>query len=516
MSFIIKQKIKNQVYLYQVESYWDKEKKQPRQKRVYLGKKGLKTKEIISPKKVKISTSYTCKEYGSFYFLNEISKKIGLTKILKEIFINDWEKILTCAFFEICEGKPLYLCNAWLGNTYNEFIKDLPSQRISELLKQLGEDYNNRIRFLKLWAQRNKKDNKYIVFDISSISSYSKQVSLVEWGYNRDKEKLPQINLGIIIGEPSSLPIFYNIYQGSIQDVSTLENILNFIEHFELENIIFILDKGFYSSHNLKRMSQKGLKFIIPLPFSTNLSTEIIQRHIDDIQMHINSFQFRDRILFCIKDKVEIEGRKFYIYLYFDEKKKSEELERFLKKVIEFSLYVKEINFKKRVELEKYLSETFCGWKKIFKIKEVEGRFEIERKDEEITEKLNTFGKMILLYNFDIEQKEVLSFYRRKDKLEKIFDNIKNELNMKRLRVHSEEATEGRLFLSFISLILYSFVGKIMEEENLYKEYTIEEVIYELKKLKVIEISDERKILSEISKKQKDLFGSFNLEIPKT
>ena len=39
MSFIYEQKIKGKVYLYKSTSYWDKEKKQPRQKRVYLGKK---------------------------------------------------------------------------------------------------------------------------------------------------------------------------------------------------------------------------------------------------------------------------------------------------------------------------------------------------------------------------------------------------------------------------------------------------------------------------------------------
>ena len=36
MSYIIEQRIGNHTYLYEVESYWDREKKQPRQKRKYL------------------------------------------------------------------------------------------------------------------------------------------------------------------------------------------------------------------------------------------------------------------------------------------------------------------------------------------------------------------------------------------------------------------------------------------------------------------------------------------------
>ena len=39
MAFTIEQKIGKHVYMYEVESRWDPEKKQARQKRKYLGKK---------------------------------------------------------------------------------------------------------------------------------------------------------------------------------------------------------------------------------------------------------------------------------------------------------------------------------------------------------------------------------------------------------------------------------------------------------------------------------------------
>ena len=39
MSYIVEQKINGRIYLYQVESFWDKERKQARQKRKYIGPK---------------------------------------------------------------------------------------------------------------------------------------------------------------------------------------------------------------------------------------------------------------------------------------------------------------------------------------------------------------------------------------------------------------------------------------------------------------------------------------------
>jgi hypothetical protein len=35
MSYIVEQKVKGNIYLYRVYSYWDKEKKQSRQKRTF-------------------------------------------------------------------------------------------------------------------------------------------------------------------------------------------------------------------------------------------------------------------------------------------------------------------------------------------------------------------------------------------------------------------------------------------------------------------------------------------------
>ena len=51
MSYIIEQKVKQKTYVYQVDSYWDKDKKQPRQRRTYLGRKDEITGEIVTTQK---------------------------------------------------------------------------------------------------------------------------------------------------------------------------------------------------------------------------------------------------------------------------------------------------------------------------------------------------------------------------------------------------------------------------------------------------------------------------------
>jgi transposase len=51
-----------------------------------------------------------------------------------------------------------------------------------------------------------------ICCDVTSVSSYSKTIADVEYGYNRDGEDLPQFNIGMFCGENNKLPIYYNQY----------------------------------------------------------------------------------------------------------------------------------------------------------------------------------------------------------------------------------------------------------------------------------------------------------------
>ena len=124
-------------------------------------------------------------------------------------------------------------------------------------------------------------------------------------------------------------------------------------------------------------------------------------------------------------------------------------------------------------------------------------------------------GKTILITDREeLGREDVLEFYRKRDVIEKMFDVIKNELSSKRLRVSSRAVVEGRIFLTFLSLILYFEVHRVMKEEGLYKSYTISEVFNELKKLKVVTLKNGKGYLTEVTRRQRTIFEKFNIPIP--
>jgi transposase len=124
-------------------------------------------------------------------------------------------------------------------------------------------------------------------------------------------------------------------------------------------------------------------------------------------------------------------------------------------------------------------------------------------------------GTMILLSNRTMDGEEILHLYRRKDAVEKFFDAGKHELERKRLRIHTQETFEGRLFLDFVALILYAWISNIMRREGINKVLSVQELMYELKKIQLIHLGEKKTVITEVSKRQRDLFQAFKIELPR-
>ncbi len=93
------------------------------------------------------------------------------------------------------------------------------------------------------------------------------------------------------------------------------------------------------------------------------------------------------------------------------------------------------------------------AYQTFFTIKEtpVRGR-KILYNNEAIQKYRNRYAGFYALLANDIKDPvEALIIYRNKDNIEKCFDDLKNQLDMKRLRIHSSPAMDGRLFIQFIA-----------------------------------------------------------------
>lgn len=513
MSFRGEQVIKGTTYVFEAIAQWDADKQQSRQKRIYIGKKDPVTGAFLPNKKYyelygedadisDFQTSSVMKsvDFGNIYLMDQVSSACGLKQVLEETFPDCWEDILVCAMHSCSENEALYLCEDWALNSQ---VPAAPSsQDISRLLKELDED--RRMQFYKKWA-RLRSEKEYLALDISSVSSWSELINYVEYGYNRDHEDLPQVNLAMLFGEESRLPVFSRIYPGSVKDVSTLTGMVTFLEQLQLRQMHFVMDKGFYSAKGVGVLLEKYIKFAIGVPFSTGMAKEAVRENAAAITSPANAIEVDGHIYYSTVKKQTINGRRAYLHIYYDRERAAKEHDRLMHKIIKIENGLIDGTVRMdSAEAEKYFSFQ----------KNKEGTYNIHRKEDIIREQLELTGYFVILTNDSKDSEYILNVYRTKDVVEKSFDNIKNELDLERLRIHSDKAMEGRIFIGFIALIITSYIRRIMEDKNLYSSYSLSKLYSELKKLRLIEFKNGKQVLTELTSSHKAIFKAFNLKAP--
>ena len=507
MAYVVEQKIKGRIYLYKVESYWDKNKKQPRQRRTYIGPKRNGNK----PKTKLKESALISKNYGNIFLLEFLSNKLGLTEILKAIFPDSYREILSLAFYEITEASALYLFPYWLDEQYLPNVKKLHSTSISNLCEDLGRLQTHKIDFLQRWIEH-QKPIKGVYYDITSVSSYSTNIDFIEWGYNRDNENLAQLNIGVTFCQNSALPIYYNLYPGSIVDVTTLKNCIKYLKVFGLKDILFVLDRGFFSKANILEMNNNEIVFIQPLPFTLKKVKEVIKKHRKQLAMPINAFKYKEELLHYLSTSIDFDKNAFDAHIFFNEKSEIDQKHKFLSSLLELEDKLKNKKLKTLKEYLHFKNSSIVGkYREYFKWNKT--TLKIEKNMKRVKAYISKLGSFVLLTNQQgMDKLEVLSHYREKDSIEKLFDIVKNEIDGNRLRSHSQYNTEGRLFLKFIALIVYMELSKTMKEKKLFDKYSVKELLAELKKLKITTLKHNNPFLSELSKKQKIIFKAFGIK----
>jgi len=505
MSYIVHQKIKGKTYVYEATKFWDFEKKKSRQRRVYLGVLG-KDGNVTKPNKdIKIKG---IRDYGAIYALNYLAKECGLYETVKEVFLDEYQTLMNLIYYKVIEHEPYYLFQSWAESSYLFEGEPLISQDLSDFCDSLGENEDSHKDFFIKWIKRNKNHGS-LIFDITSISSFSVNNDWLEWGYNRDGEKLRQINLGAIVSQDLGLPLAYRFCQGSITDVVTLRNTTMFAQDIGIDSIKFVLDKGFFSLKNMAEMVEKKLEFIVPVSFSTNEASRIIETTNKTIVSPSNAFHYEQELMYHETTVAKIGKNRLHAHVLLNTKRQREQLSDFFQKLSIVEEKVADMKFKTDEELSKFLEEVFPALKKFF----IVDNLSLKRNNSAITKNSAHLGKIILLTNYNISKIEILEIYLKKDIVEKYFDLMKNELEEKRLRVGSKKAFIARLFITYLALILRTYLTSKTLKSKLNKNYKVPEIIAQLKLIRRVS-TDNSYFLSEISKSQKFIFQKLQIPLP--
>jgi len=529
MGSIVRKKIGNQIYLYESHSYRNEEGK-PRTRRKLVGKIDPSSGEPIfkpeyleemesngqqiKPPSVEPMFSVvaiknsTVRELGVYYLFEQIAENSGLLNTLKETFPYRWEQIFNLAGYIVASGEPLLYCEDWISKTECIPSQSMASQRISELFQSISVD--ERMAFYENWAKF-RCEQEYLALDITSISSYSELISDIEWGYNRDKEKLPQINLCLLMGEKTRLPVFQATYSGSISDVSTLKTTLSLASNIPLAKTTIVTDKGFCKAKNINDLltDKAGFKFLMAMTFSLKFTKDQVAIEKADIDRVENTIVLGDDVFRGVTGEcVWNKNHKIFAHIYCDiahVTHAGDKLYGRIAKLIELASDNPN-DARHSADFTKYLIIN----------KSDEGTSSsplIQIRHDVVNDELKHVGWLVLVSNNISDAREAISIYRAKDVVEKGFMRMKNCLDLARLRVHSDNAMQNKVFVGFIALIIMSYIHNTMSEKDIYKNLTLKSLLKVLEKLRVQYVNGSR-ILFPVTKQQKDIFDAFGFDYP--
>lgn len=134
----------------------------------------------------------------------------------------------------------------------------------------------------------------------------------MEYGKAKADEGLPIFNYSVAYGAANRESLFYEMYPGSINDVSQLTCMIDRAHGYGYRNLGFILDRGYFSRKNLSYMEQNGYNFLIMVKGMKEFISDII------LENHGKFENSRAKY----NDRYDVYGTTIKQYLYEGDQKK--------------------------------------------------------------------------------------------------------------------------------------------------------------------------------------------------
>ena len=142
---------------------------------------------------------------------------------------------------------------------------------------------------------------------------------------------------------------------------------------------------------------------------------------------------------------------------------------------------------------------------------EENGKFKHAKNYKKIDELAQNCGFFCLMTNTATSSDASLGIYRRKDVIEKGFDELKNHIDMKRMRTHNSDTTEGKMFCAFISLIAVSKLSSMLSDFMKKRGMSKDGLISEMEKIKIITLNDGMRLMNPVTKTQRTILEACGL-----
>ena len=442
---------------------------------------------------------------GTWIVLRKIINDYNLPEILgRYLKSKDVGLLLDLAAYSIVEENNRsqhYPSYAFCHPLFTEGMRIYSDSKVSEFLHSLDDEIS--VSFQNEWNEkRNHRERIYISYDSTSKRCEAGDLRIVEKGHSKENEEADIFNYAIAYDTANREPLFYELYPGSINDISQFQCTVEKAKGYGYKKIGFVLDRGYFSKENIYDLEENGYSFVMMLKGKADLVRQLILDNKGEFETkracNIPAYSVYGKTI--EKALFYSDKKPMYIHLYHSTSLEAHEREDVEKKINQLTAFLKShVNkFKEfgpgmETYFDLYYDENAKGEKKKKTEKESASKKFVyfEEKMNVIELELKLCGYFVIITSEKMTAKEAIEIYKGRDASEKLFLSDKSFLGNHCLRVGSDESAVSKIFIEFIALIIrnrmYNYLKDEMKEMAKKPNYmTVPAAIRELEKIEMV------------------------------
>lgn len=424
-------------------------------------------KGFVSNGNVLSKSEDTCYEFGTYALIYYLCDDL-LNKLKKHFHEDDAFRLFIIASIHFAEG---YLPIRYVPDTFKQslFYIIRPDLKLGEtairnIYSNLGRKTGNCIAFQRELIEESSKN---IAIDGHVISSHSDNNELCNLGYKANQYKNGQMNVLMAYDIENDRPLLSKIYEGSLKDN---RSVIDLFKIYNFSNVLFIVDKGFYSKNNIDMFSNNGNKYIIPLMENTINYKSLTENYDFDYQKD-----------YFVYDNGKVKRPIVYKEAIYDN------VRCFIFRDVEENM--KECSdYRSKIGIEASYTE------------------------EEFEELKNTFGTLFIQTNLQLEPSEIFTKYKKRWKIETFYNTYKYRLDVKNLDIQDYFEIEGLSFIMLLSSIIDSTIRNKIKDVTGIND--LESLKQQGKFIKIQKISGRYSVSNLVSKRE-TIFDKLGLTFDK-
>lgn len=350
-------------------------------------------------------------------------------------------------------------------------------------------------------------------------------------GYSRDQRPdCKQVTLALVVTK-EGLPLFFEIFDGNRRDVTTVEEIVEYVESiYGRTNRVWVMDRGMVSEENLEWLRERGTAYLVGTPkgmlkqFEKHLLDLSWEQVHPDVEVKLaESPEYQNEIFIVCRSASRREKEKAMTQLF------SGRIEKGLQKLHE-AISRKKRALKDRDKLQRKIGALLKINSRAARLFEItvtqkEGRLHLvweKRKQNDEWSDLSAGCYLLRSHLTDrMTASDLWKAYMELTEVENAFRMTKQDLGIRPVRHHWEERVQAHIFICFLSLVLQKTLELGLVSRGLGR--STRKVLEELRGLKSMDVilptTDgeelKLKIVSEPDPALKILLDHLNLKYPK-